>query len=96
MQERFGKYRTRHFSNIEEVVLLAYRAKLLQNPQLIKMIRECTLPFTIYYTNTLGLIIDVCSRQYIVDFLEAFRTHIRHAEPETFVYVFKPVTDDES
>lgn len=87
INKRFGTFKQRRLSNLKELLFTAHIAKISQHHQLVKMMRECTLPFTSYYVNERGLVIEIFKRQYLTDFLDAYRNHLRTgASPESFVY----------
>jgi len=87
MQQRFGRFKVRQIGNLNELVIGAHIAKISQNVALIKMLRDCILPFTCYYTNKAGLIIEVPARQPLLQFLEEYRAYIqRGCKPSEFSY----------
>lgn len=87
INKRFGAFKQRRLSNLKELLFSAHIAKISQHPHLAKLLRDCTLPFVSYYVNTSGLVIEIYKRQYLIDFLDSYRNHLRSGgTSENFQY----------
>lgn len=86
MAKRFPGYQPRRIGDIRTILIEAHIEKIMQNRSLITMLQNCTLPFTCYYTNSSGLIIQVYKRAWLIEFFEAFRRHLREHGATPFHY----------
>lgn len=86
LHERFGSYKPRRIGNIKELLISAHIAKISQNQDLKRMLKECTLPFTSYYVNKTGLIITLYKREYLITLFDSYRRHLRENKQGEFIF----------